>query len=158
MDVHNRAFSIASITSSALAQLAVKRETVSRDKHALNQYSMKLGVSSLEHDFQYAEFASSKDFMEKRQEYLATQLRAPSSSTCRLHVAIPGQSVNGPWVTRWIRVALAGCFSAPIRRTKNELVAAKMMELGSGSKSTVDKEVAACRASTALAGKHDYGG
>lgn len=157
-DLQNRALFIASITSSALARLAVNGETVGREKRALNQHNMKIGVGSLEYDFQYTEFASSKDFMEKRQEYLTMEVGAPSSVV--FDMPTPRRSTRT--IGQWTLGDPLGKGSAGRvflgSNSKNELVAAKIMELNSRSNSTVDEEIAACRALTALAEKYDDGG
>ena len=157
-DLHNRVFFICSMTSSSLAELAVNGAGVGRQMHALNQHSMKIRLGSLEYNFQYTAFASSPNFIDKRQDYMITELGAPSS----IVFDMPTPRRNTRTVGQWTLGNPLGKGSAGRvflgSNSKSELVAVKLMVLDSGSQSAVDKEITACRALTSLAEKQDVSG
>ncbi|KAI1133652.1 kinase-like domain-containing protein [Nemania abortiva] len=157
-DLQNGAFFIASLTRSSLAEIAVNGEVVGRQMHVLNQHSMKIRVDSLEYEFRYTNFASTKGFLQIRKDYLATTLNASLSMTFDMPTPHKDTRTFGQWtLNNPLGKGSAGrVFLAS--NSKNQVVAIKVMECTSNSAGAVDKEVARCRDLTALAQKLDDGG
>lgn len=155
---HNRAFFASSLSSSSLARFAVNGVHVGRrEMCALNQHVMNIRLGLLEYTFRYSTFASSEAFIQQRQEYVTTKLRAPTS----IDFDMPTPRLNTRTIGQWTlghplgRGAFGRVFLGS--NSRNEVVAVKMMECNSRSKATVDAEIAVCRALTTLARKNDEG-
>ena len=152
---YNGAIFISAISSSPLSGVTVNGEAVSRQTYILNQYKMKIGVNLLEYDFEYTEFASTKDYKMERQQYLASELKAPTT------FLMPTPQQNTRTIGQWTlsdplgkgtsgRVFLAS-------NSKNETVAIKMIEYTSRTAETVNREIAQCEKLTALARTQNAG-
>ncbi|EQL33202.1 hypothetical protein, variant [Blastomyces dermatitidis ATCC 26199] len=140
-DLKNRAFFIASITSSPSAGLAVNSEVVGRQIHALNQHCMKIRVNSLVYNFQYTDFAPTEEFIKQRKRYLTATLEAPSAI-----FDMPTPHRNTRTIGQWTLNDPLGKGSAGrvflASDSKNQVVAIKIMQCTSKSAGAVDMEIA----------------
>ncbi|KAI0196674.1 kinase-like domain-containing protein [Xylaria flabelliformis] len=154
-DRDNGVFFIASLTSSSLAkqQIRVNGEVISRRMHALNQYSMKILIDTLEYIFQYTDFASTEDFVKSRKVYLTTNLNASPYRTFDMPTPRRNLKTFGQWTVNnpLGRGSVGSVFLAS--NSKNEVVAVKVMQCSSkpGSAIAIDHEISTCRRLTTLA-------
>lgn len=156
-DPQNRAFFIASITSSPLVGLTVNGDAVGRQMYALNQHSMKVRVDSLEYIFRYTDYASSKGFKEDRERYVsAISIESP------VLFDMPTPHLNTRTIGQWTLSGALGKGAAGRvflgSNSKNEMVAVKVMEHTSKTRSAIDEEIIRCQDLTALAQEQDDGG
>ncbi|KAI0543636.1 kinase-like domain-containing protein [Xylaria curta] len=150
-DRENGAFFIASLTRSPFAETTVNTTEVSRQRYALNQHSMRIQVDSLAYEFRYTDFASTEDFVERRKEYLVTNLKASPYRIFDMPTPYRVKRTIGQWTLNaplgkgsFGRVYLAS-------NSKNEVVAVKFMQRNSnpGSARAIENEISTCQRLTA---------
>ncbi|KAI0859240.1 kinase-like domain-containing protein [Xylaria cubensis] len=152
-DRQNGAFFIASLTRSSLAETTVNNKEVSRQMYALNQHSIRIKVDLLAYEFQYTDFASTNDFVDRRNNYLVSILNASPYRSFDM----PTPRRNKKMIGRWTlnnplgKGSVGSVFLAS--NSKNEVVAVKVMQCSSkpGSAIAIDHEISTCRRLTTLA-------
>ena len=154
----NGAIFIASISSSSSTRVTVNGEVVRRELHVLNQHQMKIWINSLEYDFKYTNFASSRDYLKERKEYLSSILKAPLTASFDMPTPQRSTRTFGQWtLSDALGKGTAGrVFLAS--NSKNEVVAVKIMERNSKSATKINNEITRYHQLTDLAEMHNDGG
>ncbi|KAI1737827.1 kinase-like domain-containing protein [Xylaria scruposa] len=159
-DRENGAFFIASLTSSSLAEVTVNGDKIGRRMHVLNQHRMKIRVGLLEYEFRYSDFASSRDYVRSRENYLVAVLRASPFRTFDMPTPQRDNRTIGQW-TLDKPIGKGGFGSVFLAsNSKNEVVAIKVLQCSTkpGYAKAIDDEIATCRRLTALARELGDGG
>ncbi|KAI0443400.1 kinase-like domain-containing protein [Xylaria telfairii] len=155
----NKAFFVALMSRSGVG-VAINGQPVGIMPHTINQSSVRIQVCSLEYIFKFSDYSYSDTYNEERQRYMSTlptYIARPEHSDFEMPTPQRGTTTIGQWaLSRPLgKGSLGKVYLAS--NWKNEVVAVKTIQHDRNRGTSVDKEIAACRALTDLAKKHEHG-
>ncbi|KAL8407616.1 hypothetical protein RB594_006442 [Gaeumannomyces avenae] len=157
-DPENRAFYVAGTSNSQHAVLTVNGTAVARRLHALNQHNTNIRFDKLEYVFRYTSYAATDGFTAERADYQTRTMNCLQLIDFEMPTPQVSTRIIGPWTLAnplgrggMGRMCLAS-------NTNNDMVAVKTMERNPRNAGSVDRELQAFAAVTALAKEHDEEG